>query len=722
MKNLIAILTSLILLPFFSCINQVTAKTEPGYLIISATSSSSIDNLIQYRKSQGFNVIVKNTKDFSNSDGKVTATSIMEFLKENVKINDIRYLLIVGYDYEIPMVICHPEGNLPSLDMLVATPTDYPYCCPNSPWDKDGDGKLGEWPDDGICAFEPEIAVGRIPFSEPKKVSNACTSIIEFDSLSDWQKSKLLFAGAMLGYKGEVWEGKLLERTDGGYYCDKVWEDNFAGNSFSRFRMYEKEGFLPSPFACEEPLNGSNLIDKISDRYGLVLWTGHGNSESVVRTVWSNSGNKSAPGKGETAQPKLVTADIVQTKTVKWGIVVAASCSTADPSNTTNLGASFISSGASGYIGSSRVSWSPSYWRGPQDGGMDTILHLFCKYISKPGMTQGMALAKAKEEFGRLYFYGDKEDPEGAAQMNLYNYNLYGDPAVTLRSNEVFPNIIVDEPSIRSHPSSQAEWSGLLSGNIDESFKIQVVPSQKDMAWAIPVMVLGENKWNISVTIPAEIESGRRTWLIRITQGKNFSTIPIVLNIGDLSEIDMAKNTTPGLIGKKMPFSITLPNTKNVKLYEFIIKYDPYDVELSSIDHLKKPSSKFEIIDNYFGMAYIRGEGTFADDLVKVNFKASKTFTGKPIAVSSIRLITDKSTNLVAYPYTIEIRRDSRDDWRLMADFNDTGTVDDADMAIAIQHIFSPANPYRKVFDLKNDGKLNVLDLLEIKARFTHVQ
>lgn len=713
---------SIVLLPFISSINQVTAKTESCYLIISATGSSSINDLVQYRKSQGFNVIVKDARDFSDKDGKVTSTSVMEFLKQNSKKLDVRYLLIVGYDYEIPMVVCHPEGNLPSMDLLGATPTDYPYSCPNAQWDKDGDGKLGEWPDDGICAFKPEISVGRIPFSEPKKVSDSCKSIIEFDSLADWQKSKLLFAGAMLGYKGEVWEGIPLERTDGGDYCEKVWSDAFASDGYSRFRMYEKDGFLPSPFACEEPLNNSNLMEKIGDRYGLVLWTGHGNSESVVRTVWTSNGNKSAPSKGETTQPKLVTADVVKTRSVKWGIVVAASCSTADPSNTTNLGASFVSSGASGYIGSSRVSWSPSYWRGPQDGGMDTILYLFCKYMAKPGMTQGLALANAKEEFGRLYFFGDKEDPVGASQMNLFNYNLYGDPAVTLRSSDVFPNIVVQEPTTISHPSSKSEWSGTINGNIDESFNIQVIPSQKDMVWATPVMVLGKQTWSISVSIPAQVELGRRTWLIRITRGKNSSTIPIVLNIGEMPEIDMAKTTTPGLIGKKMPFSVVLPNTKNIKQYEFILKYDPFDVELTGIEHIKKPGTKFEIIDNHFGMAYIRGEGVFTGNLVKIRFRASKTFSGKSILVSSVKLITSQSASLIAYPYTIEIKHDQKDDWRLMADYNDTGTVDGADLAIAALYILSPANPYQKIFDLNNDGKLNILDLMEIHVRFTPVK
>lgn len=719
MKNSIAILLSLALMPFFVCINRVTAKTEPGYLIITASSTSSVQELAAYRKSQGLNVIIKDIATLKDADGKIKPSIIMDFLKSNIKKLDIRYLLIVGYSYEIPMVECHPEGNKPTFDMLVATPTDYPYSCPSAQWDKDGDGNLGEWPDDGICAFTPEISVGRIPFSESKRVADSCKSIVEFDSLQDWQKSKILFGGAMLGYKGEVWEGKSLERIDGGDYCNKVWEDSFAGFGYSRYRLYEKDGFLPSPYECEEPLNISTLTDKLNDRYGLVLWTGHGSSSSVVRTVWSGNGTNAIPVKGETSQPKLISVDSVQSKTVKWGIVVAASCSTSDPSNNNNLGTSFIASGASGYIGSSRVSWSPSYWRGPQDGGMDTILYLFCKNLAQPGVDQGMALAKAKEEFGRLYFYGDKEDPVGASQMNIYNYNLYGDPAVRLRSDQSFPNLNVEEPSARGFTSGKVEWNGFVSGNIDETFRIQVIPSQNDMTWATPVLSINKKNWNISVIIPNQAELGKRIWHVRITQDKTFTSIPIVLNIGMPSEIDTSAKTLPGLVGRRMPFSVVLPNNSSLKQYEVVIKYDPFDVQLEGVDHLKKPASKFDIIDNHFGMAYIRGDGAFNSNLIKLRFRASENFIAKPIHVSSIKLTTDKSKTLIAYPFRVEIKRDAKDSWRLMADFNDTGTVNQADLAIAAQYILSSANPYSKTFDLNKDNKLNLLDLAEVRIRFT---
>lgn len=718
MKRTFLVIVSIFLLAVPVLKSRVQAQSNPTYLIISATGSANLDVLIKYRKSQGFEVAVKDASEFRDESEKVSPDLILKYLKQNVTRQNIQFLLLVGYNYELPMVTCHPEGNINSDQYLVATPTDYPYSTPSAVWDKDNDGKLGEWPDDGISAFKPEISVGRLPFSDPKKLTTACKSIVEFDQMTDAQKSKILFGGAMLGYKGEEWEGKPMERTDGGYYCESVWNDAFAGKGFSRYRMYEKEGFMPSPYNCEEGLTSSSLLDKLPDRYGLALWTGHGSSESVVRTVWNSNGTKQIPEKGETNQPKLITTGNVNSSPVRWGIVVAASCSTSDPSNNGNLGATFLASGASGYVGSSRVSWSPSYWRKPEDGGMDTILHSFCMNLSIPGMDQGMALALAKQEFGDKYFYGDKEDPVGASQMNLYNFNLFGDPAVKLVSGDSSPKIWVEEPSISTSPNSEAVWNGTISGNFDETTKLQVLPSQRDMTWALPEITTDGKTWTVKAKIIPEVDLGKRTWYIRETTTAGNSMIPLILNITGLPEAKLETKTIPCKVGKKMPFEMQFSIDSNLKVYEFIIKYDPFEVSLTGVTHLKKVTSKMEIIDNHFGMAFIRAEGTFKDDLIKVAFKAKEEFTGKPIYVSSIRA-QNGSSFLLMYPQYAPITYDETAKWRLQADFNNSGTVDNTDLGMLLQSLGRKPIGVNKVFDLNNDGCISILDVFEVKIRFS---
>ncbi len=718
MKRTVLVFVSIFLLAVPVWKSNVQAQVNPGYLIISSTGSANLDVLIKYRKSQGYDVTVKDASEFKDSNDKVSSELILKYLKQNVTKQNIKYLLLVGYAYELPMVTCHPEGAVSTDQYLVSTPTDYPYSTPSATWDKDNDGKLGEWPDDGIASFKPEISVGRLPFSDPKKLITACRSIVEFDQLSDAQKAKILFGGAMLGYKGELWENKPMERTDGGYYCETVWNDAFAGKGFSRYRMYEKEGFLPSPYDCEEGLTSSSLLDKIPDRYGLVLWTGHGSSESVVRTVWNSNGTKTVPEKGETNQPKLITTNNVSSSTVRWGIVVAASCSTSDPSNTGNLGATFLSSGAAGYVGSSRVSWSPSYWRKPTDGGMDTILYSFCKNLSTPGMDQGMALALAKQEFGEKYFYGDTEDPVAASQMNLYNFNLFGDPAVKLVSGDESPKLWVEEPSISAPPSSEVVWNGTLSGNFNEKVQLQVLPSQRDMTWALPEIAIDGKTWTVKAKINADVDLGKRTWFIREVTPVGTSMIPLILNITGLPEAKVETKTIPCKVGKKMPFEMQFSIGSDLKVYEFILKYDPFEVSLTGVTHLKKIFSKMEIIDNHFGMAFIRAEGVFKGDLIKVAFKAKSEFTGKPIFISSIRAQTGSSF-LLMYPQYAPIVYDEKAEWRLQADFNNSGTVDGTDLGMLLQYLGKKAVGRLKSFDLNKDGVISILDVSEVKIRFS---
>ncbi len=717
MKRTFLVIVSIFLLAVPGLKSKVQAQANPGYLIISATGSANLDVLIKYRKSQGLDVIVKDASEFKDSTDKVSSELILKYLKQNVTKLNVKYLLLVGYAYELPMVTCHPEGNIGGDQYLVATPTDYPYSTPNAVWDKDNDGRLGEWPDDGIASFKPEISVGRLPFSDPKKLVTACRSIVEFDQLSDAQKAKILFGGAMLGYKGELWEGKPMERTDGGYYCETVWNDAFAGKGFSRYRMYEKEGFLPSPYICEEGLNSSTFLDKLPDRYGLVLWTGHGSSESVVRTVWYSNGTKTVPEKGETNQPKLITTGNVSSTTVRWGIVVAASCSTSDPSNTGNLGATFLSSGAAGYVGSSRVSWSPSYWRRPEDGGMDTILYSFCKNLSIPGMDQGMALALAKQEYGE-YFYGDTEDPAGGSQMNIFNYNLFGDPAVKLVSGDESPKLWVEEPSLTTTPDTEASWNGTISGNFNDTVSLQVLPSQRDMTWALPEIAVDGKTWTVKAKINADVEPGKRTWFIREVTPAGNSMVPLILNVASTPEATIETKTIPCKVGKKMPFEMQFSIGTDLKIYEFILKYDPFEVSLTGVTHLKKVFSKMEIIDNHFGMAFIRAEGVFSGDLIKVAFKAKNEFTGKPVFISSIRAQVGSSF-LLMYPQYAPIIYDEKTQWRLQADFNNSGTVDNTDLGMLLQYLGKKAIGAAKVFDLNNDGIISILDVFEVKIRFS---
>jgi hypothetical protein len=112
-----------------------------------------------------------------------------------------------------------------------------------------------------------------------------------------------------------------------------------------------------------------------------------------------------------------------------------------------NLGKSFLEKGAAAFIGSTEVSFTPSYFSKPLDGGNATVNYYFLKYL-KEGMPVGKALYDSLEFFYNFALFADIEDPLEAGISVIYGLNLYGDPA--LRWDYEGSNII--SPSQRKAP------------------------------------------------------------------------------------------------------------------------------------------------------------------------------------------------------------------------------------------------------------------------------
>lgn len=701
--------------------NLWAIDAKPGYVIISSQNQSYLKDLISFRESQGLQVHFIDASYFKNMDGQITPFAIRDFLKIYKEDWRIKYLLIVGSINTVPMFMSQPNNGSGHKD-VVDTPTDYFYAVPSANWDKDGDGRLGEYPDDGICVFEPEIAVGRIPLDQPSEIYAAQKSIVNFDSQSDALKSRTLFAGSLLGFKGESWEDKICERIDGGYFSEQVYEGLLEPAGFSRYRLYEKEGFLPSPYQCEESLTSSTFSEKIKESFGLVLWEAHGSSQHIVRTVWpSNSASKKAPDSSDLKQPKLLDSTAMMSQTTGWGVVLSGSCSTSTPEVLYNLGAACIKSGVASYVGSTRIAWSPSYWRRPEDGGMDSILWLFCKNIIKTGMTTGEAMSLSLYEFGNKYFFGDHEDPVEASQMGIFEFNLYGDPAVTLKRGDNFCKIIVSEPSRRTFQGSELIWAGTYTGKPTESFRVQVIVDKADMIWATPQITLSDGVWEIKVKIPKDVGIGKRKWFINIADGNEKFRIPISLDVLPRKEVDVEVLLSPENLAPKRSFNITLKASAELHLTEFTIKYNPFQLQLLDIKHIGKRTKEYVFVDNYFGMAVINSEGKTDGEILKLTFKISDNFIEDEIFFSWSHFQNSKGSTLIAYPDPVKIKTTKLEIWRSKADFNDSGYVDDADLGLLIQHIgLSIINPlWETQYDLNEDGKIDLMDYFNVYMRFS---
>ncbi|HOR46986.1 MAG TPA: hypothetical protein PK717_04665, partial [Caldisericia bacterium] len=363
------------------------------------------------------------------------------------------------------------------------------------------------------------------------------------------------------------------------------------------------------------------------------------------------------------------------------------------------------------YVGSTRVAWSPSYWRKLEDGGMDTILYLFCRYLSVPGTSVGQAIAQARVEFAKQYFFGDIEDPIESAQMNIYNFNLYGDPSVCLIKGDIGGSVEILEPSISASPGEVAKWEANISGSDLTGNIFQVIPDKQDMSWAVPEVVIAGNKLVLTAEIPSSVPNGKRFWILHQKRGDLSSQIPIVLNIVPKPEASFGFSSGDGAI---IPFSrvkSSLNLTQKTKYLEVTLKYDPDKIKFVSIGQPSKKSDVFSFFDNHFGLAYIRISGA-SEVLPLISFRVMK-FVGKTsIDVSKIVAMTDRPEALAIQSKSFEIAIGEKELWISRADFDRSGKVDSFDLALLLSRIgCTKQDPkYDPVYDLDDNGLIDFID------------
>ncbi len=402
-------------------------------LVVSSTASlpDSFTEFKNLKESEGLNVIVITPQELQGEDKVV---SLRDYLRDRLKTLNIKYLMIIGSDSKFPMVRFYPRGDGRSDEFdgyFEPTPSDIFFACLNEEFDKDGDGKLGEYPDDNIHV-KPEIFVGRIPIDDKEELDRYFSSLVRFEKLPFSRKNKALLAGAYLSFRGKEWMGRTLKTEDGAEFMEKIIDEILVKNRITPIRLYEDEGTLPSAFLHDFPLNTVNLRKLLSEEtFSLISINAHGSPYSVARYIWNDRDGDYTLSESETTFKSLLSTGTLPDE-INGGIIFAASCLTATPEAPNSLAKTFLSKGGSAYIGATRISWGPSYWKDIEDGGLLTIDYLFTKNFIDEDQSLGEAFWNAISEYHENYFESDKEDPVEAAQMNTYTFNLFGDPTLKI--------------------------------------------------------------------------------------------------------------------------------------------------------------------------------------------------------------------------------------------------------------------------------------------------
>jgi hypothetical protein len=413
------------------------------YVIITTNSivasSTKLTDYQNYLTAKGFSVLVITEDDYGSLTGQApngTAEKIRQWLINNYISHSIQFVLLIGNpdpSGNIPMKMCWPRRS-ESSDK--ESPTDYFYADLTGNWDYDGDIYFGEWPDDagaGGVDFANEVYVGRIPvYSGVANLDSVLTKTMSYGNADSgaiaWRESALL----PMSYSDAV--------TDGAYLAEYMKSNYLNPLGYSYWTLYQQGSVCAaanSIFSSEEELvDGATLSRWMSNPYGMVWWWGHGSATEAALGYaacgWGTIMNTSGSSSLNNSYPSFV---------------YQCSCNNGYPEASNNLGTALLYNGGIATVCASRVSWyAVTQWSPGLKYYCDnaSIGYFYGYELTSSGKRGAVALYDVKSDMGanHLTWWG------GSHWMNLFDFNLYGDPAMSLSEHSTGHAVSVpDTPS-----------------------------------------------------------------------------------------------------------------------------------------------------------------------------------------------------------------------------------------------------------------------------------
>ncbi len=434
------------------------------YLIITTEAlynSVAASDFIPWKQSLGYGVVTALITEnrIVNLDGRDLAEQIRNFLRDNYIAWNTKYVLIVGNCETVPMRYCYPDPNnhvhLPGnpFEYGGEVPTDYYYAdlsdLESDSWDYDGDGFCGEFIQDRPD-FLAEVYVGRIPTSNPSDITYALNKLVAFEQDTGNWKRNALNVGTLLFFENQDYSG--YPKVDGATCMAHLEDEIMSGWGISHYS--ERAGLEQSEYLWPAVSEAAFINDWRNNSYAVVNWAGHGSALGASRSVWAWDDGDGVTEYEEIAMP----AFILNTSNLDDdypSIVFAISCNVGfpEPNPYGRLGVELLTNpsigASSGVISASRSAAAAALWP-TVPGGAQSMCYEFNRFmIDGPEGPEkvGEALYNSKfycnSNFAFDHFY---------EYLNMFDYNLYGDPALIVQGVAT-----ADIPTL-------SEWGMLLMG------------------------------------------------------------------------------------------------------------------------------------------------------------------------------------------------------------------------------------------------------------------
>jgi hypothetical protein len=405
-----------------------------------------------------------------------------------------RYVLLVGPNSVIPHRFFQPYNESQS-DCVPGNglPTDWTYADLTSNFDSNGNNCLadGIWddptkraagyiPDTGI-AFNPNVAVGRLPYTSESAVKTALADILGFEQQANSFKDNTLLSASMMDNVGKCWSpagspsgsyttancDHVGTTSTDGSYLDEIMKSNFLNpDGYISAYFYENThpptGSSPAHIISPQPNINTNLTGQENKQAaGMINLTGHGNGSGVYRITWTDDSNHDgiieAPA-GPPAyntewswQDQMTTGDLPSFygQGANGAVFITASCSTGDYTDPNSFGATILSQGNGvAWVGGLATVQYYGNWmtvnNGPY-GGMEDLNYFVSQRLLDRNLRVGDAFWQAMKQ----YLHNGNTDFSGV------DYDLYGDPSMSYWGNPGAQSTLASWPMLRNNSTGQ---------------------------------------------------------------------------------------------------------------------------------------------------------------------------------------------------------------------------------------------------------------------------
>lgn len=340
--------------------------------------------------------------------GQDMAEKIRNYIIQEYQDHSIQYVLLGGDVEHIPYrgMYCYVTSGSGYEDDDI--PSDLYYSALDGNWNTDGDSKWGEPGEDDLL---PEVAVGRLPFSNVSELNNMLHKTIFYQTdpvLGEF--NDVLFAGEYLLDDPETWGSDYLEllignQTENGY------ETNGIPLTYDFQKLYEET----------QPWGSFDLMSAVNSGKQFVHHVGHANYDYVAfMSNWDITNVNFSGANG---------IDHNYTIFQSHGCI----CGAFDESDCVMEEMMKISNFAVAVIGNSRYGW---FNEGQTEGPaahlhremMDALYHEKINRI-------GAAFVETKIQTAP-WVTAPGQWEEGALRWNFYDINIFGDPMLAIWTEE----------------------------------------------------------------------------------------------------------------------------------------------------------------------------------------------------------------------------------------------------------------------------------------------